>query len=286
MTDFRPKPEPLALPGGRLLPFVAGHAWVMGVVNTTPDSFSDGGRYLDHEAAIAHGRALIAAGAEILDVGGESTRPGSDPVPAREQLRRVLPVIETLAGEGHVLSIDTTSAEVAREALEAGAQIINDISAFRFDPEMLPLIAESGVPAIAMHTLGPPKTMQADPRYDDVVQDVLNHLNERLEVAVAAGVKRSQLVLDPGIGFGKTVAHNLALLKALPSFVALGQPVLIGTSRKRFLGAITGRDVEHRDAATAASSAIAIALGAHIVRVHDVAATLDAIKVGAAIRDA
>jgi dihydropteroate synthase len=137
-----------------------------------------------------------------------------------------------------------------------------------------------------MHTLGPPKTMQADPRYDDVVQDVLNHLNERLEVAVAAGVKRSQLVLDPGIGFGKTVAHNLALLKALPSFVALGQPVLFGTSRKRFLGAITGRDVEHRDAATAASSAIAIALGAHIVRVHDVAATLDAIKVGAAIRDA
>lgn len=258
----------------------------MGVVNTTPDSFSDGGRYLDHEAAIAHGRALVAAGADILDVGGESTRPGSEPVPASEQLRRVVPVIETLAGEGHLVSIDTSSAEVAAKALAVGAQIINDISAFRFDPEMLALLAECGVPAVAMHTLGPPRTMQADPRYDDVVQDVLNHLNGRLEAAVEAGVRRSQVVLDPGIGFGKTVAHNLALLRALPSFAALGQPVLVGTSRKRFLGAITGRDVEHRDAATAASSAIALALGAHIVRVHDVTATLDAIKVGAAVRDA
>lgn len=268
------------------MPFEAGHAWVMAVVNTTPDSFSDGGRYLDHETAIAHGRALIAAGAKILDVGGESTRPGSEPVPASEQLRRVLPVIETLAAEGHLISIDTTSAEVAARALAVGAQIVNDISAFRFDPEMLALLAETGVPAIAMHTLGPPKTMQADPRYDDVVQDVLNHLNERMDDAVAAGVRRSQIVIDPGIGFGKTVAHNLALLKALPKFAGLGQPVLVGTSRKRFLGAITGRDVGHRDAASAASSAIALALGAHIARVHDVAATIDAIKVGAAIRDA
>lgn len=286
MNGAPSRPEPLILKGGRLLPFEAGRAWVMGVVNTTPDSFSDGGRYLDPEAAIAHGRALVAAGADILDVGGESTRPGSEPVPASEQLRRVLPVIEGLTSLGHVVSVDTTSAEVAARALAVGAQIINDISAFRFDPEMLGLIAASGVPAIAMHTLGPPKTMQADPRYVDVVQDVLNHLNERLEAAVAAGIRRGQVVLDPGIGFGKTVAHNLALLKHLPRLVALGQPVLVGTSRKRFLGAITGREVEERDAATAASSAIALALGAHIVRVHDVAATIDAIRVGAAIRDA
>lgn len=282
-------PEPLALPraggGRRLLPFDAGRAYVMGIVNTTPDSFSDGGRYLGVEAAITHGRALAAAGADILDIGGESTRPGSDPVSADEQIRRVVPVIEVLAADGHLISVDTTSAEVAHRALAAGASIINDISAFRFDPQMLPLLAESGVPAIAMHTLGPPKTMQADPRYDDVVSEVVRHLEGRLEAAVAAGVAKAQVVLDPGIGFGKTMAHNLALIKHLPRLAALGQPILIGTSRKRFLGAITGRDPAERDAATAASSAIAVALGAHIVRVHDVARTLDAIKVGAALRD-
>ena len=267
------------------MPFTAGHAYVMGIVNTTPDSFSDGGRYFGVEAAIAHGRALAAAGADILDIGGESTRPGSDPVPVAEQLRRVVPVIEALAADGHLISVDTTSAEVAAKALAAGAHIINDISAFRFDPEMLPLLTESRTPAIAMHTLGPPKTMQLDPRYDDVVSEVVLHLEERLDAAVRAGVAKSQIVLDPGIGFGKTVAHNLALIKHLPKLAALGQPLLIGTSRKRFLGTITGRDPTERDAATAASSAIAVALGAHIVRVHDVAATLDAIKIGAALRD-
>lgn len=292
MTAVRLQPEPLTLPahpalgGERLLPFQPGRSFVMGIVNTTPDSFSDGGNFLSVDAAIAHGRTLVAAGADILDVGGESTRPGSDPVSPREQLARVVPVIEAFVGQGFLVSIDTTSAEVAARALAIGARIINDISAFRFDPDMLAVVAEAGVPAIAMHTRGPPKTMQVDPRYEDVVQDVVNHLNERLEVAVAAGVVRSQIVVDPGIGFGKNVAHNLALLRHLPRLVALGQPVLVGTSRKRFLGVITGREVHERDAATAASTAIAVAMGAHIVRVHDVAQTLDAVKVGAAIRDA
>jgi dihydropteroate synthase len=258
----------------------------MGVVNTTPDSFSDGGRFVSVEDAVAHGSALIEAGADLLDVGGESTRPGSEPVPADEQLRRVLPVIAALAARGHIVSIDTTSAEVAEKALAAGAHIINDISAFRFDTDMLPLVAASGVPAIAMHTLGPPRTMQTDPRYDDVVADVVDHLRERVAAAVKAGVRRSQLVLDPGLGFGKTVEHNLALLRHLPQLIALGQPVLVGASRKRFLGVVTGREVHERDAATAAASAIAVALGAHLVRVHDVASARDAIKIGAAIRDA
>lgn len=276
----------LKLPDGRSISFERAGVVVLGVVNTTPDSFSDGGRHDRPEAAIAHGLALAEAGAAILDIGGESTRPGSDPVSAEEQKRRVLPVIEALASRGLIISIDTTSAEVARAALDHGAHIINDISAFCFDPGMLPLLAQSGVPAIAMHTLGPPKTMQVTPQYSDVVAEVRDHLAERVTAAVAAGVMRSQVVIDPGIGFGKTLEHNLSLLKHTATFVALGQPVLVGTSRKRFLGAITGREVSDRELASAASAAIAVALGAHLVRVHDVNATLDAVKVGAAIRDA
>ena len=278
--------EPLKLHDGRSISFERAGVVVFGVVNTTPDSFSDGGRHDSPAAAIAHGLALAEAGAAALDVGGESTRPGSDPVSADEQKRRVLPVIEALVGRGLIVSVDTTSAEVALAALRCGAHIINDISAFRFDPAMLPLIADSGVPAIAMHTLGPPKTMQVSPHYDDVVAEVKAHLVERVAAAVAVGVVKSQLILDPGIGFGKTLDHNLSLLKHTAAFVALGQPVLIGTSRKRFLGAITGREVSDRLMATAASSAIAVALGAHLVRVHDVAEVMDAVRVGAAIRDA
>ncbi len=256
----------------------------MGVLNVTPDSFSDGGRYLEPEAALARARALVAAGADIVDVGGESTRPGSAPVCPREQIRRTRPVIEAVAEElGVPVSIDTTSAEVAAAALDAGGSIINDISAFRFDPEMVSLIAERGVPAVAMHTLAEPAVMQRAPRYDDVVAEVLAHLEERVAVCVAAGIERRQLVLDPGIGFGKTLAHNLALLRATPRFVALGHAVLIGTSRKRFLGALTGRPVGAREMATAGSVAAAIALGAHLVRVHDVAALRDAIVVADAI---
>jgi dihydropteroate synthase len=278
--------EPLKLRDGRSISFERAGVVVFGVVNATPDSFSDGGRYDRPDAAIAHGLALAQAGATVLDIGGESTRPGSDPVSADEQKRRVLPVIDALVSRGLIVSIDTTSAEVARAALDLGAHIVNDISAFRFDPAMLPLLAERGVPAIAMHTLGAPKTMQVTPLYDDVVAEVRDHLAERVELAVAAGVVRSQLIIDPGIGFGKTLEHNLSLLKHTAVFVALGQPVLVGTSRKRFLGAITGREVADRVVATAASSAIAVALGAHLVRVHDVAEVIDAIRVGGAIRDA
>ncbi len=257
----------------------------MGVLNTTPDSFSDGGRFASGEAAIARGLAMAAQGAHIIDVGGESTRPGSEPVPADEQIRRVVPVIRALAEAGLVVSIDTTSAVVAAEALAAGAEIINDISAFRFDEGMLELLAATTVPAIAMHTLGPPKTMQQAPVYDDVVREVVAHLAERVRVAEARGIDPARIALDPGIGFGKRIEHNLALLRHLDQLVALGHPVLVGTSRKSFLGRLTGRDVGERLMATAASVAIAIANGAHIVRVHEPGELADVIAVADAIRN-
>ena len=256
----------------------------MGVLNVTPDSFSDGGRHVTLDAAIARGRALVAAGADVLDIGGESTRPGSAPVPAGEQIRRTVPVIQRLARELEVpISIDTTSAEVARAALEAGAQIVNDISAFRFDSGMIPLLVATGVPAVAMHTSGSPALMQAKTAYFDVVAEVESHLLERVECCIAAGMVASQIVLDPGIGFGKTLAHNLALLRAIPRLAERGHALLIGTSRKSFLGHLTGRPVDERLMATAGSVAAAIALGAHIVRVHDVAELRDAILVADAI---
>lgn len=277
-------PAPFVLSDGRALGFE--RTVVMGVLNTTPDSFSDGGHYADAEAAIARGLALARGGARIIDVGGESTRPGSDPVPAHEQLRRVLPVVRALAEAGLVVSVDTTSAEVAAAALAAGAEIINDISAFRFDPEMLPLLASCRAPAIAMHTLGPPKTMQMAPRYDDVVREVTEHLAERVRVAEAAGVDPARLALDPGIGFGKRLEDNLALLRHLDRVVALGRPVLVGTSRKAFIGHLTGKPVGERLMGTAASVAIAIAHGAHIVRVHEPAELADVVAVADAITHA
>ena len=263
----------------------------MAILNVTPDSFSDGGRFAHQDAAVAQGLLLATAGADLLDIGGESTRPGSDPVPPAEQLRRILPVIRALSSAVAVpISVDTTSAEVAEAALQAGAQLVNDIGAFRFDPAMLPLLAATGVPAIAMHTLGPPKTMQAGPAYDDVVTEVRDHLADRLEAASQAGVDPTQLILDPGIGFGKTLAHNLALLRGLPALAALGRPILVGTSRKSFLATLTaapatGPDDRDRDRlmATAASVAVAIAFGAHLVRVHDVAQLRDVIRVADAI---
>lgn len=256
----------------------------MGVLNVTPDSFSDGGRYVDPEVAVAHAMALVEAGADIVDVGGESTRPGSEPVSPEEQKRRVLPVINALARTSEVpVSIDTTSAQVAASALAAGASFVNDISAFRFDEAMLGLLAESGAPAIAMHTLAPPRTMQRSPDYADVVAEVRDHLAERLRACEAAGVDPAQILVDPGIGFGKTVAHNLALLRHLDTLVELGRPVLVGTSNKSFLGHLTGRAVGERLMGTAASNAVAIALGAHVVRVHEVAAVMDAVRVADAI---
>ncbi|MGM0575726.1 MAG: dihydropteroate synthase [Myxococcota bacterium] len=282
VLQLRTTPPPVRLPSGRPLTF--GRTRMMGVVNVTPDSFSDGGRFLDAEAAVAHGVSLARDGADILDVGGESTRPGSAPVPAEEQIRRVVPVLQALSREVDVpVSIDTTSAEVARAALEAGASLVNDISAFRFDPAMLPLLSETGAPAVAMHTLAEPAVMQDDPRYDDVVSDVVGHLQARLRACEDAGVDPRQILLDPGIGFGKTVDHNLRLLRGLPALAALGRPVLIGTSRKGFLGALTGRPVDQRLDATRASVAAAVALGAHVVRVHDVAAHRDTVIVAGAI---
>ena len=253
----------------------------MGVVNVTPDSFSDGGRYLDLRTAVAHGKELAAQGAAILDVGGESTRPGADAVPAEEELRRVVPVVEGLAGTARV-SIDTSKATVAAAALDAGADYVNDVTAFRGDPDLAGLVAERGVDCCLMHMLGTPRTMQQDPRYDDVVSEVKAFLEGRLAYAVDQGVAEERVMLDPGIGFGKTVAHNLELIRRLDEIVALGRPVVFGVSRKSFLGKLTGRELGERAVATAAANVLALERGASIFRVHDVPETVDALTVAAA----
>ena len=257
---------------------------LMGVVNVTPDSFSDGGLYLDAQTAIDHGLQLEADGAAILDIGGESTRPGAQPVPEAEELRRIVPVLEGLRDRGAraQLSIDTTKASVAATALSAGATLVNDISALRADPDMAELVASSGADCCLMHMLGTPRTMQEDPRYDDVVSEVKRFLEQRLAFATAAGIAEERVLLDPGIGFGKTAEHNLELLRRLEELVALGRPLVIGTSRKNFLGRITGREVGERLAATIASNVVAFARGARVFRVHDVAAVHDALAVAAA----
>ena len=263
----------------------------MGVVNVTPDSFSDGGLFLAPDAAVAHGKRLAAEGADILDVGGESTRPasaaygeGADPVPEDEELARVLPVVERLAAgdPGARISIDTTKAGVARAALEAGASIVNDVSAFRSSPEMAGLVADAGVDCCLMHMLGEPKTMQKDPRYDDVVSEVKAFLEGRVAFAVGEGVAEERIWVDPGIGFGKTVEHNLELLHRLEEIAAIGRPVAIGTSRKSFLGKITGRTELERVPGTIATNVLAFERGARVFRVHDVAPVADALRVAAA----
>jgi len=269
---------------------------VMGVVNVTPDSFSDGGQFLDPSSAVAHGLELVAAGADLLDVGGESTRPGADPVDEAEELRRVVPVIQALAAETPVpISIDTTKSAVATAALEAGASVVNDVSAGRHDPETLAVAADAGAGYVAMHMLGEPRTMQDDPRYDDVVREVGDFLAQRLDVARAAGVADAALAADPGIGFGKTVEHNLALLAHLSDLCArVGAPMIVGTSRKRFLASIvrnaTGDDAElapaDRDDATLATVVWAVERGASVVRVHDVQSAARAIALLAAMRSA
>jgi dihydropteroate synthase len=259
---------------------------IMGIVNVTPDSFSDGGLFLDADAAVEQGQRLAAEGAAILDVGGESTRPGADPVPEEEELRRVLPVVERLAadgGGGLDVSIDTTKAAVARAALEAGATIVNDVSAFRFDAELAGVVAEAGAGCCLMHMLGEPRTMQDDPRYDDVVSDVKAFLEERLAFAVAEGVEEERIWLDPGIGFGKTVRHNLELLRRLDEIVAIGRPIVVGASRKSFLGRLAGgRDERERLPGTIAANVLALERGATVFRVHDVAQNADALAVAAA----
>jgi dihydropteroate synthase len=267
---------------------------LMGIVNVTPDSFSDGGLFLDPGAAIEHGRTLVTDGAHIVDVGGESTRPGATPVAVGEELRRVLPVVEGLAAAGlsAQISIDTYKAPVAMAALAAGASMVNDVSAFRADPEMATVVAESGADCCLMHMLGEPATMQrpGGPRYTDVVGEVRAFLQERLEFAVGEGIARERILLDPGIGFGKTVDHNLELLRRLPELSTLGAPIVIGTSRKGFLGRIIAQapgrtrpaDAAERLAGTVASNVLALERGASVFRVHDVAPVGAALAVAAA----
>jgi dihydropteroate synthase len=256
---------------------------LMGVVNVTPDSFSDGGLYLDPEAAIAHGRELAAAGAEILDVGGESTRPGAEPVGAEEELRRVVPVIRGLSGSQCDISVDTTKAAVAEAALDGGATIVNDVTALRGDPEMAALCADRGATVVLMHMLGEPRTMQDDPRYGDVVAEVGAFLAGRLGAAVAAGIDEERIWLDPGIGFGKTAAHNMELLRRLGELRELGRPLVVGTSRKSFIGKVDGSAAGERLGGTIASSVLAAAEGADVLRVHDVAEVRQALTVATAI---
>jgi dihydropteroate synthase len=257
----------------------------MGVVNVTPDSFSDGGRFLDPDAAVAHGLRLSREGASIVDVGGESTRPGADPVSLEEELRRVVPVIEglTAADPDLRVSIDTTKAEVARAALDAGARIVNDVSALRFDAHLAALVGERGVDCCLMHMLGEPRTMQREPKYADVVSDVKAFLEERLAYATRQGIREERVWLDPGIGFGKTVEHNLELLRRLDEIAAIGRPVVIGTSRKSFLGKLTGgREESERLPGTIATNVLALERGAKVFRVHDVAEVVDALAVASA----
>jgi dihydropteroate synthase len=256
---------------------------LMGVVNVTPDSFSDGGLYLDPEAAIAHGEELARAGAEILDIGGESTRPGAEEVEAKEELRRVLPVIDGLAGAAATVSIDTSKASVAEAALGAGAEIVNDVTALRGDPEMAALCADREATVVLMHMAGSPRTMQLNPVYDDVVADVKAFLGARVEVAMDAGVAEERIWLDPGIGFGKTAEHNLELLRRLSELRELGRPLVVGTSRKSFIGKLDGSGASERLGGTVASSVLAAAEGAEVLRVHDVAELGQAMAVAAAI---
>jgi dihydropteroate synthase len=255
---------------------------LMGVVNVTPDSFSDGGLYLDAAAAVRHGEELVRDGAEILDIGGESTRPGAEPVEQAEELRRVEPVVAGLVGKATV-SIDTSKAAVARAAIDAGAEIVNDVTALRGDPEMAGVCAERGVGVVLMHMPGNPRTMQDEPSYGDVVGEVKAFLAERTEVAVGAGIVEERIWLDPGIGFGKTLEHNLELLRRLGELRELGRPLVVGTSRKSFIGKVDGSDVDDRIGGTIASSVLAAVEGADVLRVHDVAEMKQAMRVAGAI---
>ena len=259
---------------------------VMGVLNVTPDSFSDGGRFQTESSAVKHGVEMVAAGAAVLDVGGESTRPGSAPVPAGEQIRRIVPVIRTLAQEhGVLISVDTTRAAVAEAALDAGAAMVNDITAGLDDPGMLPLVARRGAPVVLMHMRGRPATMQVDPVYANVTAEAIAFLRVRIESAVLSGVERSSILVDPGIGFGKTLTHNLQLLRELGEFHVLGRPLVVGTSRKGFIGKITGEDLASgRRFGTAATVGWAVTNGAGVVRVHDVEPMSQVVRMIEAIR--
>ncbi len=258
---------------------------IMGILNITPDSFYDGGKRFDRERAVADGVEMVRAGADVLDIGGESTRPGAEPVALDQELSRVLPVIRGLRQSVNVpISIDTYKASVAQAALTEGADIVNDISALRFDAQMARLVAEEGVPVVLMHMQGVPRTMQVEPRYGDVVREVREFLAERVMVAVKAGIAKEKTIVDPGIGFGKSLQHNLALLRALPTFASLSQPILVGASRKGFIGRLLDADPEDRLEGSIAAAVVAALGGADIIRVHDVSETARALRVLDAIR--
>lgn len=258
-------------------------ARLMGIVNVTPDSFSDGGLFLAPERAIEHARQLVDDGADLLDVGGESTRPGARAVTAEEELARIAPVLAGLESMETPISIDTSKVAVAETALDAGARIVNDVTALRMEPALAGLCADRECGVILMHMLGTPRTMQENPTYDDVVDEVKAFLAERIEFAIGQGIAEERIWVDPGIGFGKTVDHNLELLRRLGELGELGRPVVVGASRKRFIGTLTGRDVGERVGGTIASSVLALRGGAEILRVHDVAEVRDAIRVADAI---
>lgn len=263
---------------------------VMGILNVTPDSFSDGGQFFSLESALERARQLIREGADILDIGGESSRPGAQPVPAEEELRRVIPVIRAIRAESNVpISVDTYKASVAEAALEAGANMVNDISALRFDPQMVSVVARARVPVVLMHMQGEPRTMQQNPVYTDVVREIKEFLAERIAFAVACGVKKERILIDPGIGFGKTVAHNIEILRRLGELTELHCPIVIGTSRKSFIGWLGGTGaeplpVDKRLEGTIASNVIAVLNGAQVVRVHDVAPLKRALAIVDAVR--
>ena len=260
-------------------------ALLMGILNVTPDSFSDGGLYFDKEKAIAHGRQMMEEGADLIDIGGESTRPGSKPIPLEEEIRRVLPVIEGLAKQGGVpLSVDTCRSAVAKRAIDVGAEMINDISGLHGDPALAQIAAKEDVPIILMHMRGTPETMQKDVRYESLFSEILLFLKESIEKAESAGIDPNQMVIDPGIGFGKTLEHNLLLLKHLPEFRVLGKPILLGTSRKSFIGKILNEEVDQRLEGTLSTIAIGVLKGAHIIRCHDVLPAKKVMAVADAIR--
>ncbi len=267
----------------RLIEF-PGRPLIMGVVNVTPDSFYDGGRYLDAEAAVAHAVRLVEEGADLLDVGAESTRPGADAVNEAEERRRVIPVVTAVAKAVTVpISIDTSKAAIAREALDAGAVLVNDVTALRGDPAMVDVVARSGAGIVLMHMHGTPRTMQQAPRYDDVVEEISEFFEERIRFAMTHDIVRRQIILDPGIGFGKLLVHNLTLLAQLRCFVQFDCPLLVGVSQKAFLGQLLDRPVQERQWGTAAAVAMAVDRGAGILRVHDVRAMKDVVQVTAAI---
>ena len=258
---------------------------IMGILNVTPDSFADGGRYLQKDKAIEHALAMARDGADIIDIGGESTRPYSQKTSLDEEIDRIIPVIQVLSQELTIpISIDTYKVEVAKQALKAGASIINDISAFRFDPEMISVAAEAGVPVVLMHMKGTPSDMQVNPTYDNLITEIVDFLKHAIDRAVKGGVRKDMIIADPGIGFGKSFDHNLQIIKGLAQFHSLERPILLGTSRKAFIGHILNKDVDERDAGTMATIAAGVMEGAHIIRVHNVKKALETVKIIEAIK--